>query len=93
MTNDGDSRPWRSRAPPGWIRRRPGRRRWPRIGAGAIHAAAIGIHAEHATLVRLFVAVAAAQLAAGVVMLVRGGRATAGATVHRERRRRRRVGR
>jgi hypothetical protein len=51
------------------------------IGAGAIHAAAIGIHAEHTTLSRLFVAVAAAQLAAGVVMLVRGGRATAGAIV------------
>jgi hypothetical protein len=51
------------------------------IGAGAIHAAAIGIHAEHTTLSRLFVAVAAAQLVTGVVMLVRGGRATAGAVV------------
>ena len=51
------------------------------IGAGAIHAAAIGIHAEHATLSRLFVLVAAAQLVAGVIMLVRGGRATAGALV------------
>jgi hypothetical protein len=51
------------------------------IGAGAIHAAAIGIHAEHATLSRLFVLVAAAQLVAGVIMLMRGGRATAGALV------------
>jgi len=45
------------------------------IGAGAIHAAAIGIHAEHPTLSRLFVAVAAAQLIVGVLTLVRGGRA------------------
>jgi hypothetical protein len=50
------------------------------LGAGAIHAAAIGIHAEHATLARLFVAVAAAQLAAGLVMLVKGGRAAAAGT-------------
>jgi hypothetical protein len=50
------------------------------LGAGAIHAAAIGIHAEHATLARLFVVVAAAQLAAGLVMIVKGGRAAAGAT-------------
>jgi hypothetical protein len=50
------------------------------LGAGAIHAAAIGIHAEHTTLSRLFVAVAAAQLAVGVVVLVRGGRVAAGAT-------------
>ena len=44
------------------------------LGAGAIHAAAIGIHAEHATLSRLFVVVAAAQLAVGLITLVRGGR-------------------
>ena len=50
------------------------------LGAGAIHAAAIGIHAEHATLARLFVAVAAAQLAAGLVMLVKGGRLAAAGT-------------
>lgn len=43
-------------------------------GAGAIHAAAAGIHAEHVTLSRLFVAVAAAQLIAGIVLLVRTGR-------------------
>src|SRR3954462_4475972 len=51
------------------------------IGAGAIHAAAVGIHAEHPTVSRLFVLVAAAQLGAGVVMLVRSARATAGAIV------------
>ena len=50
------------------------------IGAGAIHAAAVGIHAEHATLSRLFVAVAAAQILVGLVTLVRGGRAVAAAT-------------
>ena len=50
------------------------------IGAGAIHAAAVGIHAEHATLSRLFVAVAAAQILVGLATLVRGGRAVAAAT-------------
>jgi hypothetical protein len=47
------------------------------IGAGAIHAAAAGIHAEHPTLSRLFVAVAAAQILVGLVALVRGGRVVA----------------
>ena len=50
------------------------------IGAGTIHAAAIGIHAEHATLSRLFVAVAAAQILVGLLTLMRGGRAVAAAT-------------
>jgi hypothetical protein len=50
------------------------------LGAGAIHAAAIGIHAEHTTLSRLFVAVAATQLAVGVAVLVRGGRVAAATT-------------
>ena len=50
------------------------------IGAGAIHAAAVGIHAEHPTLSRLFVAVAAAQILVGLATLVRGGRAVAAAT-------------
>ena len=50
------------------------------LGAGAIHAAAVGIHAEHVTLSRLFVAVAAAQIFVGLVTLVRGGRAVAVAT-------------
>ena len=50
------------------------------IGAGAIHAAAVGIHAEHATLSRLFVAVAVAQILVGLATLLRGGRAVAAAT-------------
>ena len=50
------------------------------LGAGAINAAAVGIHAEHVTLSRLFVAVAAAQILVGLVTLVRGGRAVAVAT-------------
>jgi hypothetical protein len=50
------------------------------MGAGAIHAAAVGIHAEHPTLSRLFVAVAAAQILVGLVTLLRGGRAVAAAT-------------
>jgi hypothetical protein len=41
------------------------------IGAGAVHAAAAGIHAEHPSLSRLFVAVAAAQLAFGLALLLR----------------------
>src|SRR5690606_37996614 len=44
------------------------------LGAGAIHAAAIGIHAEHTTLSRLFVVVAVAQLSIGLLVLLRGGR-------------------
>ncbi|MGI9052681.1 MAG: hypothetical protein ACR2HQ_08545, partial [Ilumatobacteraceae bacterium] len=48
------------------------------VGAGAVHAAAAGIHAEHPTLARLFVAVAAAQLAVGLVLLLRPGRLVAG---------------
>jgi hypothetical protein len=44
------------------------------IGAGAIHAAAAGIHAEHVGLARLFVIVAALQLAAGLVALARPSR-------------------
>lgn len=47
------------------------------LGAGAIHAAAIGVHAEHTTLSRLFVAVAVAQLGAGLVALTRPGRLVA----------------
>jgi hypothetical protein len=49
------------------------------IGAGAIHAAAVGIHAEHATLSRLFAAVAAAQILVGLITLLRGGRTVAAA--------------
>ena len=47
------------------------------LGAGAIHAAAAGIHAEHVTLSRLFVAVAAAQILVGLATLLRGGRTVA----------------
>lgn len=49
------------------------------IGAGAIHAAATGIHAEHPQLARLFVAVTVAQLTVGVLALVRPTRVGAGA--------------
>ena len=38
------------------------------IGAGAIHAAAAGIHAEHPTLSRLFVATARPRLVVGLVL-------------------------
>ena len=41
------------------------------IGAGAVHAAATGIHAEHPQLARLFVAIAVAQLGAGFWALLR----------------------
>ena len=51
------------------------------IGAGAIHAAAAGAHAEHASLSRLFVATAVAQIVVGLVLLVRGGRVAAAATI------------
>ncbi|WP_193615338.1 hypothetical protein [Desertimonas flava] len=47
------------------------------IGAGAIHAAAAGQHGEVTSLARLFVAVAAAQLAVGLLALVRGGKLAA----------------
>ena len=47
------------------------------LGAGGIHAAAAGVHAEHVTLSRLFVAVAAAQIFAGLATLLRDGRAVA----------------
>ncbi|MEO5901686.1 MAG: hypothetical protein ABIR68_16380, partial [Ilumatobacteraceae bacterium] len=44
------------------------------LGAGAVHAAAAGVHAEHPALARIFVILAVAQLAAGVVALVRPSR-------------------
>lgn len=47
------------------------------LGAGAIHAAAIGVHSEHRSAVLAFTAVAAAQLAWGVLALVRGNRVVA----------------
>jgi len=47
------------------------------IGAGAIHAAAIGIHAEQPQLARTFVAIAVLQLGAGLLALVRPTRGAA----------------
>lgn len=44
------------------------------IGAGIVHAGAIGIHAEHAGLARLFIALACFQLAWGLVALFRPSR-------------------
>ena len=45
------------------------------LGAGAIHAAAVGVHSEHPQAVRAFVAVAAVQLGFGALALVRRSRA------------------
>jgi hypothetical protein len=47
------------------------------IGAGAVHAAATGIHAEHPQLARLFVVLAAAQLTGGLWALTRPSRKAA----------------
>ncbi len=47
------------------------------LGAGAIHAAAIGVHSEHRSAVVAFTIVAALQLAWGALALVRGGRLVA----------------
>ena len=44
------------------------------IGAGIVHAGAIGIHAEHTGLARLFIAVACFQLAWGMVALFKPSR-------------------
>ncbi len=44
------------------------------LGAGAIHAAAIGVHAEHRQAVIAFTVVAALQLAWGGLALLRSGR-------------------
>ena len=50
------------------------------IGAGAVHAAATGIHAEHPGLARLFVICAIAQLGAGLWALMQPRRLAALAT-------------
>ncbi|HEY5664872.1 MAG TPA: hypothetical protein VIS05_12650 [Ilumatobacter sp.] len=50
-------------------------------GAGVLHAAAVGIHAEHAGLSRVFVALAAAQVAVAIAGFLRPGRLAAGALV------------
>ncbi len=47
------------------------------IGAGAVHAAATGVHAEHPELARLFVVLAAAQLGVGLWALLRPSRRAA----------------
>ncbi len=49
------------------------------IGAGAIHAAAAGVHSEHPWLARIFVIFAAAQIIAGAAALLRPGRPIAAA--------------
>src|SRR6478736_7700755 len=51
------------------------------IGAGAIHAAAVGAHADHRVLTNIFVVLAVSQLATGVALLVQPGRAVAKAVV------------
>ena len=51
------------------------------LGAGAIHAVAIGVHGEPRQMAYAFTAVAVAQLAFGALALVRGGRAVATAGV------------
>ncbi|MEI8239989.1 MAG: hypothetical protein WCI22_11255 [Actinomycetota bacterium] len=51
------------------------------LGAGAVHAAATGIHAEHPQLARLFLAIAVLELAAGMWALVRPNRGAALAVV------------
>jgi hypothetical protein len=47
------------------------------LGAGAIHAAAIGVHNEHRAAVIAFTVVAALQVAWGALALTRGGRLVA----------------
>jgi hypothetical protein len=47
------------------------------LGAGAIHAAAIGVHAEHRPAAVTFAILAAVQLAWGALALVRSGRVVA----------------
>ena len=51
------------------------------IGAGAIHAAAVGAHADHPVLADIFVVLAVAQIATGVALLVQPSRAVAKAVV------------
>ncbi|MEY2444575.1 MAG: hypothetical protein QOE00_1155 [Ilumatobacteraceae bacterium] len=47
------------------------------IGAGVIHAAAAGVHAEHPQLARLFIVFAVAQVGAGLLALARPNRVMA----------------
>ena len=77
MTERDDRRTGAASSSAGWISPLQG---LASIAAGTVHAAAVGIHAEHPTLSRLFVAVAAAQILVGLITLLRGGRAVAVAT-------------
>ena len=54
------------------------------VGAGVVHGAAVGIHAGHPVLVRIFVVCTLLQVGWGVVALERGGRrvAMAGALIN-----------
>jgi hypothetical protein len=74
LTEQGDLTIGATSSPVGWITLLQG---LASMGAGIIHAAAAGAHAEHVTLSRLFVAVAVAQILVGLVTLLRGGRAVA----------------
>ncbi|MEO8263925.1 MAG: hypothetical protein ABI706_00285 [Ilumatobacteraceae bacterium] len=47
------------------------------IGAGVIHAAAAGVHAEHPTLARLFILCAVAQVGVGLLAMARPSRLVA----------------
>jgi len=47
------------------------------LGAGAIHAAAIGVHSEHRSAVVAFTVIGALQLGWGALALTRGGRLVA----------------
>jgi hypothetical protein len=51
------------------------------IGAGAIHAAAIGAHADHLLLANAFVVLAMAQLVTGIALLTQPGRVSAKAAI------------
>ncbi|MCU1358742.1 MAG: hypothetical protein JWN99_31 [Ilumatobacteraceae bacterium] len=51
------------------------------IGAGAIHAAAAGVHAEHPELARIFIMTAVVQLGVGLLALARPSRVAALAVV------------
>ena len=51
------------------------------IGAGIIHAAAAGVHAEHPQLARLFIICAIAQIGAGLLAMARPNRLVAGLVV------------
>lgn len=51
------------------------------IGAGAVHAVAAGLHAEHTGLTRVFITLAVAQLAGGLLALLRPHRAVSLALV------------